>query len=175
MIRSFRRRRGQSLVEMALVAPLIVFFFFGITDVGRAYYQYTVLTEAVRESARYGAVQWSNGGAGSNSRLDPAPFASIQGQIQYVAKTAGLTIVNNATNITVIYLDGTDANLMQCAHWDWARGTIVQDNLYPLTHPRTGDIVKVHAEYVFRPIVPILSQITGASFTLKSDAQMRIE
>jgi Flp pilus assembly protein TadG len=175
MIRRLRQQRAQSLVEMALVTPIIVFFLFGITDIGRAYYQYTVLTEATREGARYAAVQWSNNGAGSNSKLDPAPFASVQGQIQYVAKSAGLTIVNNATNITVIYLDGTDANLTQCAHWDWATGAIVQDNLYPLTHPRTGDLVKVHAEYVFRPIVPILSQITGASFNLKSDAAVRVE
>jgi Flp pilus assembly protein TadG len=175
MMTRWRRRRGQSLVEMALVTPIIVFFLFGITDIGRGYYQYTVLTEAVREGARYAAVQWSNNGAGSNSKLDPAPFASVQGQIQYVAKSAGLTVINDATHITVIYLDGTDTNLTQCAHWDWATGAIVQDNGYALTHPRTGDLVKVHAEYVFRPIVPILSQITGASFNLKSDAEVRVE
>lgn len=175
MITRLRRKRAQSLVEMALVSPLIVFFLFGITDIGRAYYQYTVLTEAVREGARYGAVQWSNGGAASNSKLDPAPFASLQGQIQYVGKTAGLTIVNDGVRITVVYLDGTSAALTQCAHWDWTAGAIVQDNGYPLTHPRTGDIIKVHGEYVFRPIVPILSQITGATFTLTSDSQMRVE
>jgi Flp pilus assembly protein TadG len=175
MMTRWRRRRAQSLVEMALVTPIIVFFLFGITDIGRAYYQYTVLTEAVREGARYAAVQWSNNGAGSNSKVDPAPFASVQGQIQYVAKSAGLTITNNATNMTVIYLDGTDSSLTQCAHWDFATGAIVQDNGYALTHPRTGDLVKVHAEYIFRPIVPILSQITGAAFTLKSDAEVRVE
>jgi Flp pilus assembly protein TadG len=158
-----------------MVSPIMVFFLFGISDIGRAYYQYTMLTEAVRECSRYGSVQWSNNGASSNSKLDPAPFATVQGQIQYVAKSAGLTIVNDGVRITVVYLHGTDTNLMQCAHWDWASGTIVQDNLYPLTHPRTGDIIKVQGEYVFKPIVPILSQITGTSFILKSDSQMRVE
>jgi hypothetical protein len=99
----------------------------------------------------------------------------VQGQIQYVGKSAGLTIVNDGVRITVVYLDGSDTSLTQCAHWDWATAAIVRDNSYPLTHPRTGDIIKVHGEYVFRPIVPILSQITGASFTLKSDSQMRVE
>jgi len=172
------RGRGQALVEMALITPLLFFILLGIVDLGRAYYQYTVMTNAVREGARYAAVQWSNssgGGAATNSNAASAAFNSVQGRIQYVGNTAGMTFVNDAAHISITYYDGTSAALTQCAHWAAATNTIVQDNSYPVTQPRTGDIVKVHLAYTFTPIVPILSQVTGATFNLVADEQVRIE
>lgn len=172
------RGRGQALIEMALITPLLIFLLLGITDVGRAYYQYTVMTNAVREGARYGAVQWSNsvgGGAATNSNAASAPFNTVQGHIQYVGNTAGMTFLNDAAHISVTFYDGNSAALVQCAHWAAATNTIVQDNSYPVTQPRTGDIMKVHLAYTFTPIVPILSQLTGATFNLTADEQVRIE
>jgi Flp pilus assembly protein TadG len=178
MTRWRRRNRGQALVEMALITPLLVFILLGITDIGRAYYQYTVMTNAVRESTRFVAAQWSNrvgGGAATNSAAASAAFNTVQGRIQYVGNTAGMTFTNDAAHIAITYYDGTSAALTQCAHWNAATNGIVQDNSYPITQPRTGDIVKVHLAYTFRPIVPILSQVTGATFNLTADAQVRIE
>jgi Flp pilus assembly protein TadG len=170
--------RGQALVEMALITPLLVFILLGIVDIGRAYYQYTVMTDAVREGARFVAAQWSNsagGGAATNSNAASAAFNTVQGRIQYVGNTAGITFPNDAAHIAITYYDGTSAALTQCAHWNVATNGIVQDNSYPVTQPRTGDIVKVHLAYAFKPIVPILSQVTGATFNLTADAQVRIE
>ncbi len=45
--------RGQSLVEFAMVLPLLLLIALGVVEFGRAYYQYNVLTKAVREGARY--------------------------------------------------------------------------------------------------------------------------
>ncbi|HEY0425954.1 MAG TPA: TadE/TadG family type IV pilus assembly protein [Rhodopila sp.] len=165
-------------MEMALISPLLFFILLGITDIGRAYYQYTVMTDAVREGARYVAAQWSNsagGAAATNSNAAAAPFNSVQGRIQYVGNTAGMTFANDASHIAITYYDGTSAALTQCAHWDAATNAIVQDNSYPVTQPRTGDIVKIHLVYTFRPIAPILSQVTGAALNLTADAQVRIE
>jgi Flp pilus assembly protein TadG len=173
-----RRRRGQGLVEMALITPLLVFMLLGIVDLGRAYYQYTVMTQAVREGARYVAANWSNspgGGVATNSNAATAAFGTVQGRMQYVGKTAGMTFVNDSVHMAVAYYDGTSATLMQCAHWDPTTNNIIQDNNYPLTQPRTGDIVKVHLAYTFKPIVPILSQMTSAVFNLTADVQVRIE
>lgn len=178
MNRRSRGGRGQALVEMALITPVLIFIILGITDIGRAYYQYTVMTNAVREGARYAAVQWSNsigGGAATNSNAVSAPFNTVQGRIQYVGNTAGMSFINDAAHISVTYYDGNSALLTQCAHWAAATNTIVQDNGYPLTQPRTGDLVKVHLAYTFQPIVPILSQVTGATFNLTADEQVRIE
>src|SRR6516164_1215250 len=46
-------QRGQSLVEFAMVLPLLLLIVFGITEFGRAYYQYNTLSKAVRNGARY--------------------------------------------------------------------------------------------------------------------------
>ena len=50
-----RAERGSSLVEMALIAPVLLIILFGIADVGRAFSGYITMTNAVREGARYAA------------------------------------------------------------------------------------------------------------------------
>jgi Flp pilus assembly protein TadG len=55
-----RARRGQALVEFALVLPIFLLIVFGIVDVGRYVYLTNAFNEAAREGARYGSVeQWS--------------------------------------------------------------------------------------------------------------------
>ena len=52
--RSARRRDGgQSLVEFALMAPILVILVFGIVDLSRAFQSYVTLQEAARSAARY--------------------------------------------------------------------------------------------------------------------------
>ena len=48
-----RGERGQSLLELALVLPLLMMIAFGVIELGRAYYQYNTLSKAVRDGARY--------------------------------------------------------------------------------------------------------------------------
>ena len=50
-----RRERGQSLVETAVVFPLLVLLLAAIIDFGRAFDAYIILTNAAREGARFGA------------------------------------------------------------------------------------------------------------------------
>src|SRR5882672_5962937 len=50
----WRSRAGQSLVEMAMVLPLLAFLTFGLLDFGRAYYFQVSITNAAREGARVG-------------------------------------------------------------------------------------------------------------------------
>jgi Flp pilus assembly protein TadG len=46
------RSRAQSLVEFALIAPLLALMLMGAVDLTRAFYTYVVLTNASREAAR---------------------------------------------------------------------------------------------------------------------------
>jgi len=48
--------RGQSLVEFALVLPILVILIFGIIDFGMGLRSYISLTNATREGARFAAV-----------------------------------------------------------------------------------------------------------------------
>lgn len=50
------RQRGVAAVEFAIVLPLLIFLFLGITEFGIAYYNKQVLTNASREGARVGII-----------------------------------------------------------------------------------------------------------------------
>jgi len=45
--------RGQSLLEFAMVLPVLLLLAIGTIEFGRAYYQYNTLSKAVRQGARY--------------------------------------------------------------------------------------------------------------------------
>jgi len=47
---------GQSLVEFALILPLLMLVLMMIFDAGRAIYYYSVVHNAAREGARYGVI-----------------------------------------------------------------------------------------------------------------------
>lgn len=51
-----RSERGQSLVEFALVLPLLLLLLLGIVDFARAWNVFEVLTDAAREGARVAVV-----------------------------------------------------------------------------------------------------------------------
>src|SRR5919109_4031112 len=53
--RETKRARGQSLVEFALVLPILLVVFAAAADFGRAFYAYVAIENAVKEGAVYGA------------------------------------------------------------------------------------------------------------------------
>jgi len=50
------KESGQSLVESALVFPIVFFLFIGFLDLGRVLYFYASMTTAVREATRFAIV-----------------------------------------------------------------------------------------------------------------------
>ena len=50
----FRHRRGQSMVEFAVLAPVFFLLLLGTIDLGRAVYIYDAISNAAREGARAG-------------------------------------------------------------------------------------------------------------------------
>ena len=61
MFRRIKQNRGQSLVEFALVLPLLMILVFGIIDFGMGLRSYISLTNATREGARFAAIGGSAG------------------------------------------------------------------------------------------------------------------
>lgn len=51
-----RKRRGQALVEFALVVPILIAFLGGLVAVGWLYNHQMILTNATREGARLGSL-----------------------------------------------------------------------------------------------------------------------
>ena len=79
-----RARRGQSLVEFAMVAPLFFLLVFGITDFGRLFFTQSTLQHALREAGRY---------AVTGQKQDPTRVASIR---KIAQKYAGGLLANPA-------------------------------------------------------------------------------
>lgn len=55
-LRRHRQRRGQTLVEFALILPIFLLVLVGIFDMGRAVYYYNTISNAAREAVRLAIV-----------------------------------------------------------------------------------------------------------------------
>ena len=89
-----RGRAGQSLVEFALVLPLLAVIIFLITEFGRALYEYNVLTQATREGARRAVVSpegnaVANGQAAMDSFLTRSGVNMSAGTVECEIQTIG--------------------------------------------------------------------------------------
>lgn len=54
------RKSGQSLVEFALLLPILLLILAGLLDLARGYYVYVALTDAAAEGAAYAAIHPSD-------------------------------------------------------------------------------------------------------------------
>lgn len=93
--------RGQSLVEFALVLPLLLILVFGVIDFGMGLRSYISLTNAVREGARFAAV--GNPAGTYPTDCDGATSTSVVGR---VCTALGDGNLNNVQSVTVTYPDG---------------------------------------------------------------------
>jgi hypothetical protein len=78
MIRRWRShgRRGQTLVEFAVILPVLVLVLMGIFDFGRAIYAFNTISNASREAVRLGIVD-QNVTLVENRALDHAPSLGL--------------------------------------------------------------------------------------------------
>jgi len=71
-----RDSRGQAVLELALVLPLLLLLLFGIIESGRLANAYLVVTHAARHGARHGAVGATDGEIGEHVRAAATPLAT---------------------------------------------------------------------------------------------------
>lgn len=86
-------RQGQSLVEMAVVVPVLLFMVLGSLDLGRIYFANIAITNAAREGAHMAALDYD----------DYSSSTALAGDIhsQVIAETAGsLELGTSNANIT---------------------------------------------------------------------------
>lgn len=87
MTNKLKNERGQTMVELALVLPLLVVLVFGICQFGIAFNNYLTLTDAARAASRKGAVSRGIG--------DP------KGSCESAGYTAGGNLKNPGTDFKV--------------------------------------------------------------------------
>jgi len=109
--------RGQSLVEFALLLPLMLLIITGLFDVARAVWEENTLAYAAREGTRYAIVHGSEG----NPRVDAATPQCGTGQadpvfcvnIPNTVRQAALGVPN--VSVTVTYPDNYAGSAVPCA------------------------------------------------------------
>lgn len=127
------RERGQSLVEFALVLPVLLLILMGVFDLGRAIYAFNAVSNAAREGARTAIV-------------DQGPDDIVPG-----ALSAAVEAANQAT---ALGLDPTDPADVQVTFPDPGGGGMCAT-------PAIGCTAKVEVHYEFEPLTPMISTILG--------------
>jgi hypothetical protein len=103
-------QRGQSLVEFALLLPLMLLIITGLFDVARAVWQENTLAYAAREGTRFAIVHGSAGqgplpDGWGEGRADPTdPSDHVIAYIGTVVRQAAIGVPN--ITVTVTYPDG---------------------------------------------------------------------
>jgi Flp pilus assembly protein TadG len=110
-----RRNRGQALLELALVTPLLVLFLVGAADIARVYSANIEITNMAREGAHYGSLSSAN--------------ASDTDGIEAAALGEGSSI--DGTEPTVTSETGTDGFSQGSDNFSYVRVTVTYD-FHPL-------------------------------------------
>jgi Flp pilus assembly protein TadG len=141
-----RRRRGQALVEFALVFPIFMLVLAGILDFGFMLYSRMGIINAAREGARASIMV---------SDYTTVPTVA-QGAVISSASTGGIHLT--ASNVTTTCIQTTSGTTPPpTCTWSSAK---------------PGDSVRVTVSYSYQTFFPLFF---GASFNLNSTVQMVLE
>ena len=133
---SKKRQQGLALIELALTIALLVAITFGITEFGRAMYQYNTLAKAARDGVRFLAVR------------DPGAPASISGvQCMVVHGNPGCTGPTIVPGLTVDMVSVCHAMDPACAATHQSQGFSPVINLVTVT------IGGANAPFTFQSVV----------------------
>jgi hypothetical protein len=97
-----RKEHGQSLVEFALLLPILLIILAGVFDLGRAYYGYVVITDAAAEGAAYGSSH-PNDTAGIIARAVAASTGLVEVNPGYVEIIKPTVAVGSPITVRVSY------------------------------------------------------------------------
>jgi len=188
-----RRRRGQSsrgtsLVEFALVGPILLLLVFGCIDFGRAYYHMNQLNNAAREGMRLAILQDH-----VCNTLD-GPLSACTGSSSVSGETTVCqSILNEGDLISTSNWHCTEGGTLPASGTGTAGNAYVEIDEFAAsssstvacdsslsssaTTPRgSGNLsIEVKIDYYFRPITPIFGQLFPSSFHLEATSCGRAE
>lgn len=137
-----RKSRAQSLVEFALILPVVAMLFLGAVDLTRAFYYYIVLENATREGARV---------------LIDYPY-------QFDDSVACASVVREAQSYVTLSCSGGSPTVTISPAVDL---TANPPHRVPGRKP-----VTVTATMTFSPITIMLQQLIGSPITIRASTTM---
>jgi Flp pilus assembly protein TadG len=164
--RRHRTDRGQSVVEFALVLPLLVFLMVGIVDLARIYTTMLSVESAAREAADWGAfgsLKWSDAATVSGT---------VEPEMQKRACVASSNLTDYApTSPTTCANPSFHYDLSMDGGNNWVDFATTAASPNPCNNAaRTPDPcwVRVELTYTFNLFVPLNIQVFGVRYGLPS-------
>jgi Flp pilus assembly protein TadG len=151
--RGQKRTRGQSLVEFALLVPVLLLILLLSIDFGRAFYSWVILQNAARIGANYAGL---NAQGWEPTPDDPAIVAEYQALVNDDVDEA---LCTSPVVPDPVFTDGTDTSGL---------------GQTPDTAYNVGDTTKVELTCVFHPLTPVVSAIVSTNVTLGASSEFRI-
>jgi hypothetical protein len=105
-VRITKGNAAQSMVETALLLPIIILLMVGILDLGRLYFAYITIFNAAREGARYGishAIPLDTLGIQDHARQEVDGSIVKSGDVEVTSACDTLCIPGHAIKVTVTY------------------------------------------------------------------------
>ena len=167
----WQSRAGQSLVEMALVLPVLAFLTFGLVDFGRGYYFQVSVTNAAREGARVAILNIYTGPqdpyCSSSNSYATCPVQSDANIITAVYHELNYSAIV-PTSIAICPPHDASGSTAGCADGSnrvdkWISGDAAQQNYY----------VTVNVKYDFQLFTPLMQQLVGNPIHMDVSVQMR--
>lgn len=158
-------RRGQALVEFALILPILILLLVGIFDFGRAIYAFNTVNNAAREAVRLAIVDQNCNVVGQEAE-DRAASVSVDWTYNG-ALSASAACFNAAGDVHVEYLEA-----------DYSGAGTFSDTCDPgqpdPNGPRLGCVARVTVEYSYTAATPIIGSLVG-NLTLTGVSEQPIE
>jgi hypothetical protein len=163
----WRSRRGQSLVEMAMVLPLLTFLTFGLVDFGRAYFFQVAITNAAREGARSAILN-----------IYPGPTTpTCTGPSYSTCPVQTDTAINTAVQKELTYSGIAPKSVSICPPHDSSLSTAgCPDSSNRVDNWISGTAnyyVTVIVKYDFHLYTPLMQQLVGNPIPMTVSVQMR--
>jgi Flp pilus assembly protein TadG len=164
-----RGRAAQSLVEMAMVLPVLAILTFGLLDFGRAYYFQVSITNAAREGARVAILNIYTG--------PQNPSCSTSNNYATCPVQTDTAIVN-AVNNELTYSSIAPTSIRICPPHDSTSSTVGCPNTTNrvdtwVAGTTTNYYVNVIVKYDFTLYTPLMQQLVGSPVHMSVAVQMR--
>lgn len=164
-----RGRAGQSLVEMAMVLPILAFLTFGLVDFGRGYFYQVSVTNAAREGARVAILNIYTGPQNPNCSVsNNYATCPVQTDSNIIAAVGHeLTYSAIAPNsITICPPHDSTGSTAGCPDSSNRVDNWLAQN--PINY-----YVTVNVKYDFQLYTPMMQQLVGNPIHMSVSVQMR--
>jgi hypothetical protein len=149
-----RRASGQSLVEFAISAIVIILLLVAVADFGRAFFTYLSMRDAAQEGALYGSL------CPRHVLIADSGLNSIEGRVRYTGNLPAN--LEDDTIVECDYRHDIDADGVFESGEVW--------NCSPTTIPLPGYGIQVRVLYPnFVITTPLLGSIIGNSISLRAE------